>query len=357
MRERTLDLYRRIEARSGAIGADKGNRERVYRLPCREKKRFVKGEGAVSISDDTMQLAYRGVEGDERIWGVYWKHIAEPPSWSGTSVLGNGAFNSTHGPALCATPQGEVQMVWKGSGTDQRIFTASERSWKGPVPPVSGPGVYQTIDRPAIAYDQNGRCLLVWRDPSNALLWSRRDQSLAWSAPRSTGATASHGPALFVQGNTVFLFWAAGASQTTQNGQICWAQLGGDTWSSAQPVHVTAGAALTTDTPAIVAYEKVILAWKGRDDQNIWFSEFENGSWTAPDTMRASLGAILTSNGPALAATNAGLYMAWKGVAGDQRVWIATRGSNGVWSPPAVLDPGINSSASPALLAHEVFTY
>ncbi len=309
------------------------------------------------IDNNTMQLAYRGVDGDEKIWGANWHHLEEPPRWSVNSVLGNGAFNSTHGPALCLAPnKAEVQMVWKGSGTDQRIFTALDRSWKGPVPPVSGPGVYQTIDRPAIAFDQSGRCILVWRDPTNALLWSSQGQSSGWSAPRSTGATASHGPALFVQNNTIYMFWAAVESQGTQNGQICWAHLVGDTWSSAEPIHVTAGAALTTDTPALVAYDRVIMAWKGRDDQNIWLSEFVNDSWTAPDKALPSLGAILTSNGPALAATDTGLFMVWKGVVGDQRIWIATRGANGVWSPPAVLEPSINSFASPALVAYGVFT-
>lgn len=150
--------------------------------------------------NNTMWLAYRGMVGDEHIWGTQWQHLFSPAAWRSPTVIGKGAFNSTHGPALCMRPNGKVQMVWKGSGADQDVFTVSLQDGmpeQTPVPPVRGPqGAFQTIDRPAMAFEGSGRCILAWRAPNNELLWSSFEPFGGWDTQRATGATTSHGPVL-----------------------------------------------------------------------------------------------------------------------------------------------------------------
>jgi hypothetical protein len=99
------------------------------------------------------------------------------------------------------------------------------------------------------------------------------------------------------------------------------------------------------------------MAWKGvGSDSRIWLSQRTSTTdkWSAPRFAEPSSGGILTSHGPAFAITRDVAHLAWKG-AGDQHIWWSDRQGSGPWTPPKVLNPGINSSASPALASHAVF--
>ena len=116
------------------------------------------------------------------------------------------------------------------------------------------------------------------------------------------------------------------------------------------------GLAVTTDNPfgtplqqpalAVVA-GKLYVAWKGLPgDEGIYWTTTTNGtSWAAQQHV-ANVG---TSAGPGLAALNTTLYMAWKGIEGDQRIfWSSFNGTH--WTPQQLV-PNVASSVGPKLAA------
>jgi hypothetical protein len=67
------------------------------------------------------------------------------------------------------------------------------------------------------------------------------------------------------------------------------------------------------------------------------------------------VGLVGTSAGPALSTFGTGLYLAWKGVAGDERIWWAFF-DEGAWGPQNQL-PGATTSGAPALTAFGDYLY
>jgi hypothetical protein len=310
------------------------------------------------FNDNAMVLAHRGA-GEERIWGSAWEHIISPSVWSGPSVLGGGAFNSTHAPSLCFVGRGgvDVDMAWKGSGTDERIFISGLRSLSPSsvaISPAAGPhGPFLTIDRPANGITSGGQRVLAWRSPDNTLFCSFTNPNGTWAEPQQFGATTGHGPVMASVGGVLRLIWTE-----VDNGKLWWARMVGNGWQSVEPVPVASGAALASDTPAVAANgNQVFLAWKGVvADQRVWFMS-PGGS---PTAVTPSQGGVLTSHGPALAITSdeqTGLLfrLFWKG-AGDQHIWWSSKPLNGPWSTPSPINPGSNSNAGPAVASYSAFS-
>jgi subtilase family serine protease len=97
---------------------------------------------------------------------------------------------------------------------------------------------------------------------------------------------------------------------------------------------------------------KLYMAWKGieRDDR-IFYSSFNGTTWT-PQQMIPGIG---SSSGVSLAVYAGKLYMAWKGVLGDQGIWYSS--FNGTTWAPQQLVPGIGTSVGPrlAVLGNNLF--
>ena len=97
------------------------------------------------------------------------------------------------------------------------------------------------------------------------------------------------------------------------------------------------GLSVTTDNPfgnplqqpaLAVLGSTLYMAWKGiPGDEGIYWNTGNGTTWTAQQHL-ANAG---TSSGPALATLNGTLYMAWKGIAGDQRIfWASSTGSTAI---------------------------
>ncbi|MCK9685032.1 protease pro-enzyme activation domain-containing protein [Scleromatobacter humisilvae] len=89
---------------------------------------------------------------------------------------------------------------------------------------------------------------------------------------------------------------------------------------------------------------RLFMAWKGIEhDQRIWFSNFNGASW-APQQFVAG---VATSCGPSLAMHNGTLFMAWKGMNADEGIWYSSYNGS-TWAPQKNV-PGIATSTGPAL--------
>jgi hypothetical protein len=97
--------------------------------------------------------------------------------------------------------------------------------------------------------------------------------------------------------------------------------------------------------PALAFFNgKLYMAWKGieRDDR-IFYTAFNGTSWAA----QTLIPGIATSSGVALAVFNGKLYMAWKGMLADQGIyWASFDGSN--WTAQSQLS-GVGTSTGPRL--------
>jgi hypothetical protein len=97
--------------------------------------------------------------------------------------------------------------------------------------------------------------------------------------------------------------------------------------------------------PALATFNgKLWMVWKGieRDDR-VFFSSLNGNTW-APQQQVPGIG---SSTGTALAVFNGKLYMAWKGILSDQRIFFSS--FDGVhWAPQQVIG-GIATSTGPRL--------
>ena len=92
---------------------------------------------------------------------------------------------------------------------------------------------------------------------------------------------------------------------------------------------------------------KLYMVWKGMErDDRVFFSSFHGTSWT-PQQIVPGIG---SSTGVALAVYGGKLFMAWKGILSDQGIYYTT--FNGTtWAPQQIV-PGIGTSVGPRLAVH-----
>jgi hypothetical protein len=298
------------------------------------------------MTTNTVWLTWRGMNGDQRIWGALAQVTIAPHGlWDAPRVLGAGAFNSSHAPSLydVSPRRPPAQMVWKGVDGDQAMYGAAlPQSGAMTGARIVGPsGPFQTVDRPSAVVDGAGRTVLAWRDGSNAIRWSARAPNAAWGAAAATGVSSAQAPVLMAVSGTVQLLLVG------LDGRLNSARFTG---SGFTPLGPLPGTAVSSAAPAVahVSDRQLMAVWKHRDDNSIRLASF-GGGWSAPTTVTPVRGAILTDAAPALAVTGrTGPILAYKGL-GAQQLWSsALRG--GKWTEPTIIDPGINSATGPALL-------
>lgn len=85
-------------------------------------------------------------------------------------------------------------------------------------------------------------------------------------------------------------------------------------------------------------------------DERIWWNKLPQFSSTR--TAPQAVPGANTSVGPALASCDGILYMTWKGVAGDERIWRSRLEGNSWRGPQAI--PGASTSFRPAISAARV---
>ena len=224
--------------------------------------------------------------------------------------------NTSHGPALAAF-KGKLYMAYKGSNTDLRIWYSIYDGNKWLEKPIDLCNEqhkdFQTSCAPALAAF-GSRLYLVWKGSgTDTNIWfSRSADGLTWDNPKTTGGKSTHEPALALFKDKLFMAWKSSTNST------------------------------------------VLYAFLGLDS---------NGNPQSEWTHKGDLGehAVNTSCGPSLAASEQKLYLAWKGMNNDNRIWYASMsmylnplGTNYlcVWTPHgnAISDnKDLSTSCGPAL--------
>jgi hypothetical protein len=224
------------------------------------------------------------------------------------------------------------------------------RTIGNPVSFGSGPAVpasFQTTARPAVA----GNVVLAWQRPGDGVICVAVENGGAWSNP-SELASSGHGPAVAV-GIHQYLVAFQGA-----NNQIYGSLNGG----APAPMRPQSGAMLTSDSPALLWWENTFwMAWKGvPGDNGIWLAGSTDGmNWSTPQLAQPVGGAILTAAGPGLALWKEGLLLSWRGVPGDEKLWGSTQPLGNLaarWQTPQILSPANNSNAGPSVGSREIDT-
>jgi hypothetical protein len=125
----------------------------------------------------------------------------------------------------------------------------------------------------------------------------------------------------------------------------------GPAWDACTGLGSVNGGALETAlravglTVAIEAFDsKLYMVWKGMErDDRVFFSSFNGTSWAAQQQVPN----ILSSSGVSLAVYAGKLYMAWKGTLSDQAIYF-THFDGTTWAPQQTV-LGIGSSVGPSL--------
>ncbi len=248
---------------------------------------------------------------------------------------------ATTKPVAKAIPSNTPRLfaVWKGLGTDQRLFWSS---FNGTVWATQQqiPGQFSTVG-PVLAVF-GGKLYAAWRGigSDTHIYWATFNR-MAWTISQVVPqAATSASPALAVLGNKLYIAWN-GPNSSSQG--LSWSSFDGNAWSTPQAV---SGQGSST-RPALASFDgKIYMAWKGTStDQRLFWASFDGTTWS--DAQQPNNNTPQSSDGPGLAALGNTLYLTWKGANGNQGLWWAS--FNGTtWTAQQEI-PDVSTSTGPAL--------
>jgi hypothetical protein len=224
---------------------------------------------------------------------------------------------------------------------------------------------------PALAVFQD-KLILVWSDftlEPGLVWWTSFDPaSQLWTAPaavppppdvalRDPALRTARSPALALFEDRLFVACRGYGSDSN----IHWTSFDGTAWDTTgqyglSGVNTDVG---TANAPTIAAYQGPLdpkpllyMAWRGVDtDERLWWATFDGANWT-PQREYVGNG---TSNGPAMAVYRNQLYLVWNGAHDDPRIWFTSLvGVDGLyqdWRPRQEVAPGggVATNESPAV--------
>lgn len=288
-------------------------------------------------------LAWRGRDLTDR--RIFWSLYGDDEIWTPQQqVQAAEAETDTYSsPALGIGPGRHVRMAWRRSGHERQIYTGV---WSGPttgwttVRPVRGA---ESQVAPALATGHDYMSM-AWRGP-------HLDQQIYWSegifnvtsytihqvpwARTATGVTlASHRGKLHL------------AFKGAENDQIYWSVFGDQGWGSPRPIPDRG----TSGTPALgVAGHNLYMAWRGINERQLYWSVYDGHSGWSP---QAPIPGFTSPDSPTLAGSGGRLYMAWQAdhpglpFFGAGIHWSFTTGTH--WAPKRVL-AGAGTFRAPAI--------
>jgi hypothetical protein len=249
-----------------------------------------------SLAFDGTQLwmVWKGIPGDSRL---FFARTSDPRRWPDNPGILIPNVGSSSGPAIAMTPT--PMLAWKGIEGDSGIFfsTFGGANWQ-PAQQIPGVG---TSDRPALTTDATGQPAVAGRP---LLVWKGIEGDSRLFASRMLGSPTSAN------------FWEP-------QQLVSWVIPGNGT-ATAQAVGFPGanfGPVITTDG------NRVFAAWRGpRDDQGLWFTQrapdIVGGAQVVEWSSQGNVPNAGTSNRPAAAFFSGRVHLAWKGIDGDQRIFL-----------------------------------
>jgi hypothetical protein len=142
------------------------------------------------------------------------------------------------------------------------------------------------------------------------------------------------------------MVWRGIQGDTPDQG-LWYARDDGSGWSAQQAFGAGYGSEVS---PALAGFRgRLYLAWRGvEDDQGLWWASYPDPTRNPPFTASQPLPHKASSRGPSLAAFDGRLFMAWRGIVGDEHLWWATSDGQS-WSDQILLGDRI-SDDSPVLI-------
>jgi|GEM_PF-563395 len=225
----------------------------------------------------------------------------------------------------------------------------------------------RTSHRPALAVYKD-KLYMAWKGMTgDESIWFSCFDGNDWPFPKQVTYTenaktrsclTSCGPALAVYKDKLYMAWKG----MTGDESIWYSCFNGSIWSVQQQVKSGPTIFKTSHGPALAVYkDELYLAWKGMgNDPDICYSCFNGIQWTMQRQVKSGPTIFKTSHGPALAVyrgkftvDNDKLYMAWKGVPGDEHIWYSC--FNGTQWTMQQSVPGALTSCGPALATYSKY--
>jgi hypothetical protein len=224
---------------------------------------------------------------------------------------------------------GKILLVWKGEGTDTRLFfTLTSSATPAPTitdkysfPTAQNPvGAMTASANPTITTMGNVAYLAYCGTSDDGICWAKYSDGTWTDLHRISFGGQNHStnraPSIASNSKALFLAWI-----DSDSGGIGWATCtDGETWGEQQQVAAgsTGGTPTTGEAPAIAAIgQDVHVVWKGRSDDGLYWSYLSGGKWSPQTYLKSG-----TSAGPALAVDgNEVLWAAWKGANADAGIY------------------------------------
>jgi len=307
---------------------------------------------ALCACRNTLALAWRGAGGDTGIWfatssdGVNWTSQRPVPS-TGT----------TDGPSL-AWDGVKLWMAWRGTTGDDSLYYATTtdfQNWTdfsgrnpiGLIPNTGsshGPRIAIVVAPPENDLGFRSVPMLVWKGAGDTgIYWSTFNSSTGQWLPQlnipGVGTTAS--PAICPDLTDVArILWRGTAGDDALYTTVAFGNPDNLLWQPQQlvawisPANAFAGEAVGTpgseDAPcmSLATGPKIVAAWRGvPDDHSLYFTQIAldniSGRPLAEWSQQSVVPNVGSSHGPALADFNGNLRLVWKGLPGDDSMYIA----------------------------------
>lgn len=287
-------------------------------------------------------MAWKGKDNDTRIFYAQLAGGGDRLAWQPQSLF---SYTFTiDSPALGQ----EGRIIW--TGTEEYLWRGKLDGSEGSISITAQPQGYQkTSSSPAAVnffYATNENqlietdCLIAWRDTSGGNICTTTMRNPGGAFQLLTDRATSHGPALATDGGTVYMAWKG---YNDEGIYFSVRRQGSQTWSPQQGISGVG----TSHSPALAIGEngQSIMVWKGAgDDQAIWWMYLPgDGNTQKPLTDRG------TSCNPAVvfAPELNRFVMAWKGKGDDPRIFCSILNGD-TWSPQQLVG-GVGTSRGPAL--------
>jgi hypothetical protein len=277
--------------------------------------------------------------------GIYLAHSLDSDfynqsAWSLTRM--NPAIQTSATPGA-VTFAGGLYVLYKGPGTDSRIFVAQPTggnileggAWHAEPMGTKGDRTPRTSTAPAVAVFNDNLYMFYKGVDSNNVYIARSTgnpgEGKSWSANLlNTEIKTDSAPAVVTFNGVLYLFYKGVGPDTkiyiarSSAGDV----FDGSTWEPTQLLHTD----IKTDAaPGVVVYDGTLyLFYKGAGaDIKIYIARssgnvFDGSTWTAT---RLNTG-INTSAAPKPVVVGDSLYFVYKGSPGDTLIWIAKPGAN-----------------------------